>query len=117
MWNTPTTEQLRRIPKLYETENIPPNDKIIYLHFFVGACDWYIAEYDGKDTFWGYANLGDSELAEWGNISFSELQELKTYANMIDERGGKELKITVEVDFDLHWTPKRFRDIQVDRRL
>ncbi len=67
MWNTPTEEELAKIPRLYETENIPLKDKIIHLHFFIGGCDWYIVEYDGDDLFWGYAILnGDTENAEWG---------------------------------------------------
>ena len=45
MWNTPTKEELAKIPRLYETENIPLKDKIIHMHFFIGGCDWYIAEY------------------------------------------------------------------------
>jgi len=45
-------ERLDRIPRLYETENVPLKDKLIYLHFFIGGCDWYIAEYDGEDLFW-----------------------------------------------------------------
>jgi hypothetical protein len=44
MWNTPTREELDRIPKLYETENTPLKEKIIHLHFFIGGCDWYIAD-------------------------------------------------------------------------
>ena len=40
MWNTPTTDRLSKIPKLYETEHIPLQDKLIYLHFFIGGCDW-----------------------------------------------------------------------------
>lgn len=78
MWNTPTAERLSIIPRLYETESIPLSDKHIYLHFFIGSCDWYIAEYDGEDIFFGYAILnGDTDNAEWGYISFKELQELK----------------------------------------
>jgi hypothetical protein len=53
-------------------------DKLIYLHFFIGGCDWYIAEYDGEDLFWGYAILNnDHDFAEWGYISFGELKEIK----------------------------------------
>ncbi|MBL6995793.1 DUF2958 domain-containing protein [Desulfobacula sp.] len=78
MWNEPCKERLSKIPKLYETEEIPLKDKLIYLHFFVGGCDWYIAEYDGNDLFWGYAILnGDFVNAEWGYISFSELKAIK----------------------------------------
>ena len=53
MLNIPTTRRLDKIPRLYETENTPLKDKLIYLHFFVGGCDWYIAEYDGEKVFWG----------------------------------------------------------------
>ena len=43
MWNIPSKERLAKLPTLYETENIPLQDKIIHLHFFIGGCDWYIA--------------------------------------------------------------------------
>jgi hypothetical protein len=45
----PTPEKLAKLPKLYETEKIPLKDKPIYIHFFVGDCDWFISEYDGED--------------------------------------------------------------------
>ena len=51
MWNTPNKQQLDRIPRLYETEHIPAEEKVIYLNFFIGGCDWYMAEYDGADLF------------------------------------------------------------------
>jgi hypothetical protein len=87
MWNTPTKEELVKIPRLYETENIPLKDKIIHMHFFIGGSDWYIAEYDENDLFWGYAILnGDTENAEWGYIyiSFKELIELNVYGIGVD---------------------------------
>lgn len=78
MWNTPTPERLATLPRLYETEHIPLQDKLIFLHFFLGSCDWYIAEYDGDDLFFGYAILnGDTDNAEWGYVSFQELQEVR----------------------------------------
>ena len=78
MWNIPSKERLAKIPKLYETEHIPLKGKMIHLHCFIGGCDWYIAEYDGTDLFWGFACLnGDLQNAEWGYISFSELKEIK----------------------------------------
>lgn len=43
MWNEPGREQLSKIPRLYGTENVSLKDKLIYLHFFIGECDWYIA--------------------------------------------------------------------------
>ena len=78
MWNIPNKEKLAQIPKLYATEHIPLKDKLIYLHFFIAGCDWYVAEYDREDLFWGYAILNnDHQNAEWGYISFNELKTLK----------------------------------------
>jgi hypothetical protein len=71
-------KRLSNIPRLYETEKVPLKDKLIYLHFFIGGCDWYIAEYDGEDLFWGFAILNnDLQNSEWGYISFNELKSMK----------------------------------------
>jgi len=94
MWNEPSLARLSNIPRLYETEHIPLKDKIIHLHFFIGGCDWFIAEYDGDDLFFGYAILNnDTQNAEWGYVSFDELRELNV-------RG-------IEIDCELaeHWPP------------
>ena len=78
MWNQPTKEQLAKIPTLYETERVPLKENLIWLHFFLGVFDWYIAEYDGKHLFWGYVILsGDFERTDWGYISFDELKRIK----------------------------------------
>ena len=85
MWNVPTIERLAEIPKLYETEHIALQDKLIHLHFFLGGCDWFIAEHDGGDLFWGFAILnGDLQMAEWGYISFSELKDINIGGLEID---------------------------------
>ena len=97
MWNEPTKEELSRIPKLYETEEIPLKDKIVHLHLFLGGSDWYIIEYDGNDLFWGFAILnGDYEMSEFGYISFSELKSIK-------------LNGVFEIDRDLYWKPRKAR--------
>jgi len=99
MWNKPSKKQLSKIPKLYATEKIPLKDKIIHLHLFIGGSDWYIAEYDGDDLFWGFAILNqDSEMAEWGYCSFKELRSIKAGF--------------LEIDNDLHWQPKPAREIE-----
>ncbi len=99
MWNTPSKKLLDQIPRLYETEHIPVEDKLIYLHFFIGGCDWYITEYDGDDLFFGFAILnGDYEMAEWGYISFAELKSI-----CIDG---------LEIDCVLGWTPEKASEIK-----
>ena len=61
MWNKPSQEQLGKVPGLYQTENVELEDKIIAMHFFIGGCDWYVAEYDGEDIFFGFVNLNDPQ--------------------------------------------------------
>jgi len=79
MWNEPSKARLTKIPKLYETEEIPLKDKLIHLHFFIGDCDWYVAEYE-NDRFWGYVILnGDTLNAEWGYFSFNDLKNIKIH--------------------------------------
>jgi len=78
MFNKPTKEQLSLISALYETEHIPLKDKPVYLHFQIGASDWYVMEFDGNDTFWGFAILNsDYEMAEFGYFSFHELANIR----------------------------------------
>lgn len=124
MWNEPTPEQLARIHQLYRTTKVSFEDKIIHLHFLIPGQDtkldeifpllpttrrrhqlillrysfhWYIAEYDGEDLFYGYANLGDPQMAEWGYSSFTELREPGPYG--------------IHVIHDTLWAPKKFADI------
>lgn len=102
MWNTPTKERLDRIPRLYGTEETSLKEKLIYLHFFLGGCDWYVAEYDGEDLFWGYSILnGDYQNAEWGYISFGELKEIK-----------KDGWLEVDCELDEFWQVKRASEIE-----
>lgn len=109
MWNEPTKEQLAKIPRLYETEDVPLKEKAIYLHFFIGGCDWYVAEYDGEDLFWGYAILnGDLEMAEWGYISFEELKRIKIPPGFeIDCETCWQVKIAIQIEkirMGNHWS-------------
>ena len=85
MWNVPDSQRLHKIPELYETEHQPMADKIIHLHFFIGGSDWYVAEFDGDDLFYGFAILnGDLDNSEWGYISFSELKAINISSIEID---------------------------------
>jgi hypothetical protein len=69
------------------------------MHFFLGACDWYAAEFDGDDTFFGFAILnGDYFNAEWGYFSLSELDSIFIAPGF-------------KVDRELGWKPRPARDI------
>jgi len=67
-----------KIPKLYATVRIPCEEKVIYQRYQIEALGfyWLIAELDKKKNLaFGYANLNDDELAEWGYIDINELLE------------------------------------------
>lgn len=94
MWGTPTAKQLAKIPALYATEGIKLADKEVVMHFFVNSANWYIVEYDPTDeTFFGYCDLGDPTMAEWGYVSFRELKDLNLKG--------------LHVERDKHWKVKK----------
>jgi len=113
MINEPTEKELAIIPRLYSTEKIPLKYKKIYLHFFLSNSNWYISEYDGQDIFFGFVCLnGLKEFAEWGNISFKELKELKiNIPNKIIK--NKTALISLEVERNLNFKPKMAYKIQL----
>ncbi len=66
------------IPKLYETDGVPLKEKMIYQLYTIPWIGfyWLIAEYDPEDRIaFGYANLNNDQLAEWGYIDVDELVE------------------------------------------
>jgi hypothetical protein len=98
MWNVPNEKELNEIPRFYATENIKAADKIVHEHFFIAGTDMYIVEYDGDELFFGFTVLnGDTDNAEWGYISFTELKELRIGY--------------LEVDRDLYWTKRPIKEI------
>ena len=101
MWNVPRKERLDRIPRLYDTEHVPFKEKQVFLHFFIGGCDWYVCEFQ-DDMFFGYSILnGDLHNAEWGLFSFSELKEISI--------GGIEIDCELEEYFPVK------RAIEIDK--
>ena len=104
MWNKPTKEELEKMPAFYSTEEVPLKEKIIVMHFFIGGCDWYAAEYSPEEKcFFGFAILnGDLDMAEWGYFSLKELSELKVQF--------------LEVDRDLHFTLAKAKNIENIRK-
>lgn len=104
MWNKPSKEELSKIPVFYSTEEVPLKEKMIYMHFFIGGCDWYAAEYSLEEQcFFGFAILNnDLQNAEWGYFSLEELASLKVKF--------------LEVDRDLYWKPKKAIEIEKIRK-
>ncbi len=93
-----TQEILKQLPAIYDTTKKDPNDvKVITKFFFpAGAASWYVTEYDPiEKLFFGFANLGDDEMAELGYFSLEELE------------GIRHPKIPgLRVERDKFWNPK-----------
>ena len=86
---------------------------VIHAHFFVASCDRWAAEFDGKDTFWGFVNLGDPQNAEWGPFLLSELRDLRFQMPVHDGYTKVILgHLPVQVEWDEHWRPKPFGEIR-----
>lgn len=93
----------RQIPKLYETEDVPLDEKMIYAKYFhpMSGYTMFVSEYDGDDLLFGFVTLsGDlnDPFAEWGYSSLSEL-------NSIEVMG-------LGVERDEWFTPTKFGDLQ-----
>lgn len=75
----------RKLPQLYETEDVPTENKIAVAKFFHPASNWtwYVIEYDGKDTCWG---LVSGHEVEFGYFSLSELSSVEHPAGITIER-------------------------------
>lgn len=100
MKNQPAKQQLSTIPKFYKTEGISPKEKIIHFHFEFRNCHWFMAEFNGEDSFFGFAILnGDLEMAEWGYISYELLR-------MVDIDGE-------EVVNDLEWEVRKAMEVEL----
>ena len=89
----PTAAELVAVPRIYETDDTDLAEKVLHLHYFGGACDWWLAEYDPESRIgFGYACLGDPGMAEWGYVDLKELEPINI-GLMVVER-------------DLHWQPR-----------
>lgn len=91
------TEELRKkIPKLYSQENA--KDPVVYAKYFTpdSSWTWYVLEFDGKDTFFGYVDGFEQELGYFG---LSELESVKG-------------PLGLEIERDLYWKPKPLSEVK-----
>lgn len=96
---------IENMPASYETEEINTPDKVIHLHYFLGASDWFFIEIDKgspddvikgiQQQAFGFAILnGDTQNSEWGNINIQEL-------------------IENDVEIDFHFKPIKFDELKI----
>jgi hypothetical protein len=62
----------------YTGEMEPKDIKIIMKLFYpAGASTWYLYEKENDDIYWAYVTLGNSQMAECGTVSMSELMDFR----------------------------------------
>ncbi|MFC1442875.1 hypothetical protein ABUW04_31965 [Streptacidiphilus sp. N1-10] len=111
----PPFEDLAKIPALYATDGQAVEEKTIYLHYFTGGSDWYIAELDPKTgVAFGWARV-NYPSGEWGYVNLIELEELCIAPRAVSQ-GGRLVGIypQILVERDLHFTPTLARDCLPD---
>lgn len=87
-----------QLPALYETEDVPEEEKMLHLKFFTPDDNWtwYVAEYDPeKRLFFGYV---EGDFPEWGYFSLDELKSVRGPLGLPVER-------------DLYFKPTKFKDL------
>jgi hypothetical protein len=91
---------LKKLPKLYETENVPAEEKVAVVKFFnpAGSGTWYGVEFDGEDTFFGYVAGLCPDGDEWGYFSLAELASLR-------------LPFGLKIERDLYWKPTKMGEV------
>lgn len=101
----PPLEERATVPPLYATEHTPLGEKVVHLHYFVGACDWLVMELDPlNNTAFGWVDLGDPASAELGYFSLDELASIAA-----PHPSGS----FVIVERDLYWEPVTFAQYRV----
>jgi hypothetical protein len=89
---------LYTIPRLYASEDQPIAEKMLHAHYFVGGCNWYVAELDPETgQAFGYADLGMG-FPEWGYFDLVEMEHIVVKGWIVIER-------------DLDFTPTATREL------
>jgi hypothetical protein len=69
------TRVLASIPAIGATDGMKEHPAA--LHYFAGATDIFICEYDGNNEMFGFTIFnGDYEMAEYGYIALSEIRRI-----------------------------------------
>lgn len=100
------TQEIRnKLPKLYETEEVSLNEKIVIAKWFVGHLTFLAIEGQEEENdfmFWGYVkNESDDHCSEFGYFTLSQLEELTL---------EKRRKIPF-LERDLHFSPTKLTEI------
>lgn len=90
---------VKRIPKFYETENVPLDEKMVWLKYFTPDANWtwFVTELDPETN--GCFGYVDGFEGEWGYFNLDELEEVRGPLGLPIER-------------DIHFNPCRFSELK-----
>lgn len=96
-----TAELRAAMPKLYSTEEIPLDEKVIAAKFFTPDSNWtwYAVEGQQDKSDYLFFGLVDGFEKEWGYFSLRELESLRGPLGLPVER-------------DLHFSGKKIKDVK-----
>jgi len=110
----PRQSVLKQIPNLYKTDAQPIGSRMVYLHYFSVAADFWIVELDqSTGEGFGYVSLGEPDMAEWGGLSLPELQDIYVPFQLVPPNM---IRPPIIVERDLYWTPKPAKDCKLPGR-
>lgn len=95
------TKEIRsRLPALYKQDGLG-NQAIVHCKFFTpfSSFTWYVMEFDGNDTFFGFVV---SDMCPEGELGYFSLRELMA------QRFGP----VPAVERDLHFTPRTLGEVR-----
>jgi hypothetical protein len=91
--------RLGRMPRLYETTNIPCSERIVHLHFMRENGEWFAVEYDpSQRMFYGYIDFRPGP-PHWGFFGLDEVVECWIPS------------LCKDPVLDMNWIPKKTKEI------
>ena len=97
-----TAKNKKDLPALY-TQDGKGSDAVAVVKFFdpSGRYTFYATEYDGEDTFFGYAvSMFGEDCDEYGYASLSEMQ-------------GEKGRFGLGIERDRHFTPRPLKELDL----
>ena len=95
-----TKQIINTLPKLYETESTPMEDKKVITKFFnpTGAGTWYVIEGQQEEDDFIFFGLVDLHEKEFGYFSLKELESIR-------------LPWGLKIERDIHFNGKLLREV------
>ncbi len=90
----------KKLPKIYDTESIPLEEKPIICKFFnpIGSGNWYVIEGEQKEDDFIFFGLVDLQEQEFGYFSLKELESIR-------------LPLGMKIERDIHFEDYKIKDI------